>query len=94
MDAAIETVLREYDQRAAAEMKRMDAPTLTASMRIALTDLKLDQLTVVYPGSKSYELGPRVKVVPVSAIATEGIDVIVPARRIRLRTKRHSHGRG
>lgn len=25
MDAAIETVLREYDQRAAAEMKRMQA---------------------------------------------------------------------
>jgi hypothetical protein len=38
-------------------MKRMDAPTLTASMRIALTDLKLDQLNVVYPGDRSYELG-------------------------------------
>ena len=92
--AELDLLLLRGGNRLGIEMKRMDAPTLTASMRIALTDLKLDQLTVVYPGSKSYELGPRVKVVPVSAIATEGIDVIVPARRIRLRTKRHSHGRG
>jgi hypothetical protein len=71
-------------------MKRMDAPTLTASMRIALTDLKLDQLTVIYPGAKSYELGPQVNVIPVSAIATEGIDDIVSARRMRFRAKGRS----
>ena len=55
-----------------------------------VTDLKLDQLTVIYPGAKSYELGPQVKVIPVSAIATEGIDDIVSARRMRFRAKGRS----
>ena len=39
----------------------MDAPTLTASMCIALTDLKLDELNVVYPGDRSYELGQTIE---------------------------------
>jgi predicted AAA+ superfamily ATPase len=89
--AELDLLLLRGGKRLGIEMKRMDAPTLTASMRIALTDLKLDQLTVVYPGAKSYELGPRVKVIPVSAIATEGIGGIVPARRIRFRAKGRSH---
>jgi hypothetical protein len=63
------------------EMKRMDAPTPTASMRVALTDLKLGQLAVIYPGAKSYELAPRVRVIPVGEIATAGINGITPPRR-------------
>jgi len=43
----------------------MDAPTLTPSMRIALADLQLEQLTVVYPGKQSYELGSEVTVLPI-----------------------------
>jgi hypothetical protein len=31
------------------EIKRAHAPTLTPSMRVALTDFKLDRLAVVYP---------------------------------------------
>jgi hypothetical protein len=38
-------------ERIGVECKRAGAPTLTPSMRIALTDLKLDQLIVVYPVS-------------------------------------------
>ncbi len=60
--------------------------------RIALTDLKLDQLVVVYPGTRSYELGPKVKVIPISAIATEGIGGIVPARRTGVRARELSEG--
>jgi hypothetical protein len=44
----------------------MDAPTLTPSMRIALKDLKLDQLIVVYPGERRYSIGDRVEVVPLA----------------------------
>jgi predicted AAA+ superfamily ATPase len=88
--AELDLLLFRGGKRLGIEMKRMDAPTLTASMRIALTDLKLDQLTVIYPGAKSYELGPQVKVIPVSAIATEGIDDIVSARRMRFRAKGRS----
>lgn len=44
--------------------KRADAPTLTPSIRNALTDLKLDQLIVVYPVERHYRLDKRVEVVP------------------------------
>ena len=46
----------------------MDAPTLTPSMRIALTDLKLDRLLVAYPGERRYSLTDRVEVVPLSEL--------------------------
>jgi hypothetical protein len=45
-------------------MKYTDAPTLTPSMRIALEDLSLDRLLVVYPGTLRYRLAPRVEAVP------------------------------
>ncbi len=48
----------------------MDAPRLTASMQIALTDLALDHLTVIYPGDRPYPLADHVSVVPLPAIAT------------------------
>jgi hypothetical protein len=35
------------------ELKRMDAPTLTVSMRISLANLQLEHLTVVYLGKQS-----------------------------------------
>ena len=48
----------------------MDAPHLTASMQIALADLALDHLTVIYPGDRPYPLANHVSVVPLTAIAT------------------------
>ena len=41
----------------------MDAPRLTKSMHIACTDLKLDELLVIYPGTRSYLLDEKIKVV-------------------------------
>ncbi len=46
----------------------MDAPVLTPSMRIALKDLKLDELRVVYPGEKQYKLAKKVEVVPLAQL--------------------------
>ncbi len=37
-------------------------------MRIALADLKLDQLIVVYPGEKRYALSGQVEVVPLAEL--------------------------
>ncbi len=47
------------------EMKTSDAPTMTKSMRIAMDDLKLARLFVVYPGTQSYELGQGVEVLSI-----------------------------
>jgi predicted AAA+ superfamily ATPase len=43
------------------EFKYQDAPTMTKSMHIALTDLKLEWLWVVYPGEKGYPLHEKVE---------------------------------
>jgi hypothetical protein len=50
------------------EVKWSDAPALTKSMHIALSDLKLGRLLVVYPGSVSYKLQEKVEVVPLSKL--------------------------
>lgn len=50
------------------EFKRSDAPHLTPSMRIAMQDLALDALYVVYPGDRTYALAPRVQAVPLSSL--------------------------
>ena len=47
------------------EFKYGDAPTLTKSMHIALQDLKLAHLFVVYPGKESYALDRQAEVISV-----------------------------
>ena len=47
------------------EFKYGDAPTFTKSMHIALQDLKLARLFVVYPGQKSYALDRQVEVISI-----------------------------
>jgi predicted AAA+ superfamily ATPase len=66
--AEIDLVLFKRGRRIGIECKRMDAPVLTPSMRIALTDLKLDELRVVYPGDKRYALARNVEVVPLAEL--------------------------
>jgi predicted AAA+ superfamily ATPase len=50
------------------EFKYADAPGLTRSIAIARTDLRLEKVFVVYPGSESYGLGDDVEVVPLASI--------------------------
>ncbi len=67
--AELDLLLFKRGRRIGIECKRADAPRLTSSMRIALTDLKLDELHVVYPGEKRYPLANNVEVVPLSQLA-------------------------
>jgi len=50
-------------QRWGFELKYGDAPRTTKSMRVALDDLKLERLFVIYPGEKDYTLDDRIEVV-------------------------------
>jgi hypothetical protein len=84
LGAELDLLLFKGGRRFGVEIKRMDAPTLTPSMRIALADPQLEQLTVVYPGKQSYELGPEVTVLPIdplsppASIALCRSDVVAP----------------
>lgn len=50
------------------EFKYMDAPGLTRSIHIALQNLHLDHLWIVYPGSESYQLHERVEAIPLGTV--------------------------
>ena len=67
--AELDLLLFREGKRIGIEIKRADAPSLTKSMQIALADLKLDRLLVIYPGDRAYSLGDRVDVMPLTAIA-------------------------
>ena len=66
--AELDLLMFKDGRRIGVEFKRADAPTLTPSMRIASTDLGLDALYVVYPGSRRYILAERVEAVPLGAL--------------------------
>lgn len=52
------------------EIKRADAPALTPSIRIAMADLRLHRLIVIYPGKARYRLSARVAAIPSEELAS------------------------
>ncbi len=68
--AELDLLLFRSGRRVGFEIKRMDAPRLTPSMRIALADLKLDQLLVIYPGDRRYALADNAEAIPARELAT------------------------
>lgn len=62
-------VLRD-GERLGFEMKCADAPTVTKSMTIAIEELGLRRLFVLYPGTKSYRLTSKVEVVSIVHLPT------------------------
>lgn len=62
--AELDLVLIKNGRMFGVECKRVDAPRLTPSVRIALEDLNLEQIAVIYPGTQRYELGDKADAVP------------------------------
>ncbi|MDZ7582900.1 MAG: ATP-binding protein [Deltaproteobacteria bacterium] len=67
--AEIDLILRRGDALYGVECKRADAPRLTRSIRIALDDLKLKHVFVIYPGIQRFPLGRQVEAVPLQALS-------------------------
>ena len=66
--AELDLLMFRGQQRIGVEFKRADAPKPTASMRIAMEDLKLDALYVVYPGLHRYKMADGMEAVPLWAV--------------------------
>lgn len=66
--AELDLMVLSGGKRYGFELKYADAPGPTRSMRIALEDLRLDQLWVVYPGSKAYALDDALSVIPLADV--------------------------
>ena len=61
--AELDLPLMRGAKRVGVEIKRTSAPKVTRSMRIAMDDLGLEEVIVVYAGHESYRLGERVRAV-------------------------------
>ncbi|MCB1036016.1 MAG: ATP-binding protein [Acidobacteria bacterium] len=70
--AEIDLILRRGDRLLGVECKRADAPRLTRSIRIALEDVGLARVAVVYPGSRRYPLAEGVEAVPLQIFGSGG----------------------
>ncbi len=66
--AELDLLLFKAGRRVGVECKRQDAPRLTPSMGIAMQDLKLDRLIVVYPGTRRYALADHIEAVPLQEL--------------------------
>jgi hypothetical protein len=64
--AELDLLFLRNGRRYGFEFKCTDAPAMTRSIHIALKDLDLDALYIVYPGSDRYTLHKRVEALPLS----------------------------
>ena len=62
--AELDLLLLERGKRLGFEIKYSDAPRVTPSMKIAMKELRLHRLTVLYPGNRSYSPAERMEVIP------------------------------
>ncbi len=67
--AEIDLLLRRGEALFGVECKRTDKPRLTPSIRIALDDLKLKHVFVIYPGIQRFPLARQVEAVPLQALS-------------------------
>jgi predicted AAA+ superfamily ATPase len=73
--AEIDLILRRGDALYGVECKRADTPRLTPSIRIALDDLKLKHVFVIYPGIQRFPLASQVEAVPFQALS-KGVSLL------------------
>ena len=61
---------QENGRNTGAEIKYLDAPRTTKSMRQAIEDLNLDHLWVIYPGDRIYSLAADITVLPLTDLGS------------------------
>ena len=61
----IDLLIMRGGQRMGIEAKYTDAPKMTRSIRIAIGDLELDRVFIIYPGPKSFPLEDKVQALSV-----------------------------
>jgi predicted AAA+ superfamily ATPase len=66
--AELDLFVMSKTKRLGFEIKRTTVPKITPSMRVALADLRLDRLDVIYEGTETFTLGDRIRAVPLARI--------------------------
>jgi len=61
--AEIDLVIIKDGKRVGFEFKYSSTPKITKSIEIALNDLKLDQVKIIFPGDKTYKLSEKIEAI-------------------------------
>jgi predicted AAA+ superfamily ATPase len=69
--AELDLLVMHRGKRLGFEIKLSESPSVTKSMRIALEDLRLDHLFVVYPGVVSFPMEQKVEAVGITDLPTK-----------------------
>jgi len=67
--AELDLLFMHRGRRYGVEFKLNEAPGATRSMHVAIDDLELTHLWIVYPGRESFPIGPRLSAWPLSDVA-------------------------
>ena len=68
--AELDLIVVRGNKRLGFEFKRTSKPSITTSMRIALEDLRLSSLDILYPGDAVFPLAPKIRAVGMTKLAT------------------------
>jgi predicted AAA+ superfamily ATPase len=71
--AELDLLIIKDGKRLGFEFKFSDTPKLTKSMQIALNDLNLDHLYVIYPGTRQYSLSDNISVTSLQKLCQKTI---------------------
>lgn len=66
--AEIDLIINHRGKLWGFEFKYADAPSSTKSMYIAINDLSLEKIFVIYPGKESYMLSEKIEVLPLMQV--------------------------
>jgi predicted AAA+ superfamily ATPase len=74
-DAELDLLVMKHGKRIGFEIKYTDAPKITKSMRIALEDLRLDHLVIVYPGNEIFPLDEKITAQGFDTLADRSVKI-------------------
>ncbi len=69
--AELDLLLLRGGKRYGVEFKCNEAPAMTKSMHVALQDLKLEKIWIVYPGKHSFPIHGRVEALPIHEVPSK-----------------------
>jgi len=70
-NAELDLLIIKNNKRLGFEFKYTDSPKITKSMNIALEDLKLDHLSIIYPGTEIFPLSEHIKAYGLESITSK-----------------------
>ncbi|MBI5115821.1 ATP-binding protein [Candidatus Poribacteria bacterium] len=76
--AELDLLLRVAGKRYGFEFKYADAPSGSRSMHVAIENLGLEHLWVIYPGREEYRLEDKISVIPVDSIKSVARVIVSP----------------